>query len=250
MYSNVFFFPTSLALHSPCQKTLVRVKCVLQPTSLITSEFLDETLPSYLERLRLTPDYAGRKDFISNTTWIPSTSAGFCLANSKLMNPMHVSVVGQLCATNSALDPFGSTTTWSLPKTFADQLCTFTITDPWLFGASFHNDFLRAIKHLCVLSDSPTFPSFGQPNFNDTSCLDIEQLYNGRLVLHIPFFRKRVTFLHFSNYKFTYSCPSVQRPIQDGKPLSTTPIARHFPLKCPVTHSFFLLKDLPLHPMT
>lgn len=151
----------------------------------------DESHATYLERLQSSPNYAGRRDFLSNTTWLPSASGGFRVGYSRLMKTMQISVVGQISASESTLDPFADTKTWTLPYDFANRLCTLTLVDPSSFGQSFHNGFLRAIANLCLLSETAPCPAFCKAN-PDFSCLDVAQLYNGRIVLRFPFFEKKV----------------------------------------------------------
>jgi hypothetical protein len=151
----------------------------------------------------------GRRDFLSNTTWLPSTSGGFRVGYSQLMKPMQISVVGQICAAESTLDPFADMMTWSLPHNFADRLCTLTLTNPSSFGQSFHIGFLRTITNLCHLSETATFPAFGKAN-PDFSCLDVSQLYNGRIVFHFPFFEKKVKLPALAfHFFYTYKSLSV-----------------------------------------
>lgn len=138
------------------------------------------------------PHYAGRKDFLSKTTWLPSASEGFFVGSSTLMEPMEISIIGQIDSSKSSLDPLADIMTWSLPNNFANRFCTMTISNPWLFGTSLKYDFLRAVSNLRLLSESIAFPPFSRkiPKFN---CLDVSQLYQDRIVLQWPFFEMKVS---------------------------------------------------------
>lgn len=153
---------------------------------------IDEILTDYIVQMQSSPHYAGRKDFLSKTTWLPTTSEGFCVGSSTLMEPMEVSIIGQIDSSNSSLDPLADIMNWSLPKNFANRLCTVTISNPWLFERSLKNDFLHAVSNLCLLSESIAFNSFSHENSN-FSCLDVSQLYQNRIVLKWSFFEMKVS---------------------------------------------------------
>ena len=152
---------------------------------------LNESLQSYGECLRDSLCYAGQKNLISNTTWLPTASGStFHLGLSKKMSPTKIVIVGQICAQNSKLDPFTTVNEWSLPTNIGDLTLQLTIGDPWTFSPLFHTDFLRATQNLRLLAESVTFPSLGQ-SFGIKKTLNMEQLYNDLIVLHIPFFRQK-----------------------------------------------------------
>ena len=137
----------------------------------------------------------GRGDFISNTTWLPSASGStFHLGISKQMSPRKFTVISQICDHKSSFDPFATVNGWFLPSNIGDATLTLAIADPWTFNPSLHKDFLRATQNLRLLTELVTFPSFGQ-SFGIRKTLDVEQLYNDLIVLHIPFFRQKVFLL-------------------------------------------------------
>ena len=137
----------------------------------------------------------GRGDFISNTTWLPSASGStFHLGINKQMTPGKFTIVGQICDHKSSFDPFATVNGWSLPSNIGDTTSTLAITDPWTFNSSLHRDFLRATQNLQLLTESVTFLSFGQ-SFGIRKTLDMEQLYNDLIVLHITFFHQKVFLL-------------------------------------------------------
>ena len=137
----------------------------------------------------------GRGDFISNTTWLPSASGStFHLEISKQMSPRKFTIVSQICDHKSSFDPFATVNGWSLLSNIGDTTLTLAITDPWTFDPSLHRDFLQATQNLQLLTESVTFPTFGQ-SFGIRKTLDVEQLYNDLIVLHIPFFCQKVFLL-------------------------------------------------------
>ena len=158
---------------------------------LLTDSFSDVSLEDYLDNLRLSPGYAGTRRFISRTTWLPSISGGFFVGDSKLQNPMQISVVGQISQSESSLNPFEKMPTWTLPKDFDHHVCSFNLTNPVLFGSNFQKDFNQSLKNIRLLSESITFPSFDRQNHTE-SCVHVDKLYNNCLVLHFPFFHKLV----------------------------------------------------------
>jgi hypothetical protein len=140
------------------------------------------------------PGYAGADDFLSHTTWLPtSLGEGFCVGDSRTMKPMRITIVGQICPRASSLNPFYAVTGWDLPVDFHGQSLRLSIVDPWQFDGMVYNDYLRGIKNLRLLSRSISFPSFCNATSLETT-LNTEQLYNDVISLRIPFFQKRVSF--------------------------------------------------------
>jgi hypothetical protein len=141
------------------------------------------------------PGYAAAPNFLSGTTWLPtSTAEGFCVGDSRTMKPLQITVVGQVCMNKSSLDPFENVPGWNVPPNFSEQHLKLSIASPspWLYDVAAHDDFHCAIKNILLLSESISFPSFCQSS-PIQRVLNIEQLYHNIILLHIPFFRKTVS---------------------------------------------------------
>jgi hypothetical protein len=89
---------------------------------------------------------------------------------------MKICLVAEISAQHYTLHPFAKILSWTLPKNFSDHVCSFTLIGPQSFGPFFQDDFYKALKNIQLLSESITFPCFGEQNDFD-SRLDIEQLF-------------------------------------------------------------------------
>jgi hypothetical protein len=110
------------------------------------------------------------------------------------MKPLLITIVGQISVHESSLEPFAAGTNWSLLPDFAERNLKLAIVDPWLFDDMAHDDFLRAINNLCLLSESIVFPSFCQST-PFKRVLNVERLYQDIIILFFPFFKQKVRLL-------------------------------------------------------
>jgi hypothetical protein len=173
-----------------------------------------EPLQSYIDRLRSSVTYAGAKNFLSNTTWLPTSSGdalSSCIGDTKSMKPMTMTILG-VVSHDSRLDPFKTIATCSISSTLTDQCLALTIIDPWfVLGTQSH--FLQAVKNIQLLSNTVPFPSLSCSR-PAKAFLNIDQLYNDVIHLDIPFFRKKVCFFHISSPYLFSNTDSLARPIK------------------------------------